>query len=258
MTVFPPTKATGFHFYKYKSAEQIDRLKSIVLDHELYLPSPAQLNDPADCRPKLAPMTEDEMVTFLRNDYIRRNPVIALDLLEKQETTIRERIQTPGLDWFLREATKILNAQMNGFRVYSLSKRFNNLSLWANYAANHAGYCLEFANEGPLFGEHTFEVIYAESAPPFSLVDGGKRDARFLVYKKPEWSNEEDVRLIRARGSGPKVGIDPRWLTRVILGKDMSPSHQQQIREWIKKRQPELTVVQAYFDELHVELRIKD
>jgi hypothetical protein len=31
-------------------------------------------------------MSEEEMVTFLRNDYIRRNPVLALDLLQHHES----------------------------------------------------------------------------------------------------------------------------------------------------------------------------
>jgi len=70
MTTFTPTKATGSHFYRYQSAEHLNWLKTIILEHLLYLPSVAQLNDPTDCRPKIAPMSEEEMVTFLRNDYI--------------------------------------------------------------------------------------------------------------------------------------------------------------------------------------------
>jgi len=145
---------------------------------------------------------------------------------------------------------------MGEFRVYSLSKRFDNFSLWAKYAADHGGYCLEFANEGPLFGEYVAEVIYGEYAP-FDVIDSNNRSADFLVYKRPEWSNEEEVRLIRTPGSNPEVRIKPQWLTRIILGKDMLPDNQKQIRDWAKQRQPELAVVQAYFDELHQELRLK-
>jgi len=243
MTTFKPT-----------SAEHLDWLKTIILDHLLYIPSVAQLNDPTDCRPKIAPMSEEQMVIFLRNDFIRRNPVMALDLLAKHESTIREKLASLGLDWFMRETSKILNKQMEQFRVYSLSKRWNNLSLWAKYAADHAGYCLEFVNEGPLF-ESTNEVVYGEYAP-FDLNDANNRSASFLVCKRPEWSNEEEVRLIRARGSGPQVKIEARWLTRIILGKNMSPEHQAQIRDWTKLRQPELAVVQAFFDDLYQELRL--
>ncbi|HKV62869.1 MAG TPA: DUF2971 domain-containing protein [Candidatus Acidoferrum sp.] len=257
MTVFTPTKASGSHFYRYQSAERLDRLKPIILEHLLYVPSVGQLNDPTDCRPKIRSMSEEEMVTFLRNDYIRRNPVLALDLLKKHESTIRTSIQIHGIEWFQRELSKILSAQMEQFRVYSPSKRFDNLSLWAKYAADHTGYCLEFANEGPLFGEHVMEVVYGEYEP-FDVNDSKNRSAAFLVSKRPEWSNEEEVRLIRARGAARRVSIDPRWFTRIILGKNMSPANQKQIREWAKERDPELLVVNAYFDELHQEIRLKE
>jgi hypothetical protein len=256
MTVFTPTKASGSHFYRYQSAEHLKRLRPIVLEHLLYVPSVTQLNDPADCRPKIKPMLVEEMVTFLKNDYVRRNPVLALDLLQEHESTIRMHIQAHGLDWFQRELSKILNSQMEQFRVYSLSRRFDNLSLWAKYAADHSGYCLEFANEGPLFGEHVMEVVYGEFAP-FDVNDSKNRSAVFLVSKRPAWSNEEEVRLIAVRGTGPPVKIEPQWLTRIILGMKMSPENQKQVREWAKQRDPELLVVKAYFDEFHQEIRLK-
>jgi hypothetical protein len=256
MTVFAPIKATGSHFYRYQSPEHLDRLKPIILEHLLYVPNVAQLNDPTDCRPKIKPMSVDEMVRFLKNDYIQRTHVMELDLLQEYESRIREVIQTQGLEWFQRELSRILNSLMESFRVYSLSKRFDNLSLWAKYAGDHSGYCLEFANEGPLFGEHVMEVVYGEYAP-FDVNDSKDRDAIFLTHKRPEWSNEEEVRLVGVRDSEPYVRIAPQWLTKIILGKNMSPGNEKQIREWAKRRDPELLVVNAYFDELHQEIRLK-
>jgi hypothetical protein len=87
-----------------------------------------------------------------------RNPVLALDLLQEHETRIRTSIGLHGLEWFQRELSKILNVQMEQFRVYSMSRRWNNLSLWAKYAADQSDYCLEFVNEGPLFNEHVMEI----------------------------------------------------------------------------------------------------
>ena|SRR5690348_1183758 len=255
--VFKPTKATGSHFYRYQSAAHLERLKLLISEHLLYIPSVGQLNDPTDCRPKIRRTSEEEMVTFLRNDYIRRHPVPDLKVLQQHESAIRNRLQTHGLDWFMREASGLLYRQMEQFRVYSLSKRFDNLSLWAKYADGHTGYCLEFANDGPLFGECVFEVVYGEYAP-LDLNDSKSRDGRFLVYKRPEWSNEEEVRLIRARASAPRVKIQPQWLTRLILGKNMSLDHRNQIREWAKQRSPRLLVVDAVFDEVHQEMRLKD
>ncbi len=255
MTAFTPTRPTVSHFYKYKSAENLEWLKPLILNHEIYIPSVAQLNDPIDCRPKITPMSDEEMVAFLRNDFIRRNPVLEPDLLEQHERKIRSSIQKLGLEWFNSELSKILNTHMEKYRIYSLTKRFDNFGLWAKYAANHTGYCLEFVNEGPLF-DNACEVFYGEYQP-FNLSDPENRNALFLVCKRPDWSNEEEVRLILPSGKGSTVKIDPRWLTRIIVGMKMSAENEARIHEWATEREPELTVVRAYLDELHQQIRLE-
>jgi hypothetical protein len=256
MTIFTPSRPTVSHFYKYRGPERLDWLEPVILRHEIYIPSVAQLNDPIDCRPKIVPLSEEELVTFLRNDYIRRNPIPALDLLAQHDQRVREGIKTHGLEWHIQEITELIYTQVEEFRVYSLSKRFDNLSLWAKYSSEHTGYCLEFANKGELF-EKVFEVEYGEY-PPFNLNDQENRNALFLVRKRQEWSTEEEVRLILPRNKGTTVLLkDPRWLTRIILGMNMSAENERQIREWSKQRQPELTVVRAYLDKVHQELRLK-
>jgi hypothetical protein len=62
--------------------------------------------------------------------------------------------------------TQSLNAELEGYHIYSLSKPYDSLSLWAKYAAGHSGYCLEFANDGPFF-EYAKEVEYGD----FALMD---------------------------------------------------------------------------------------
>jgi hypothetical protein len=256
VTVFTPIRPTVSHLYRYQGPERLDWLEPVILRHEIYIPSVSQLNDPIDCRPKIAPMSEEELVTFLRNDYVKRNPVLALDLLAQHDQRVREGIKTHGLDWHIQRLTDSLYTQLEEFRVYSLSKRFDNFSLWAKYASAHTGYCLEFANKGELF-EKAFEVEYGEYAP-FNLNDQENRNALFLMYKRRDWSNEEEVRLILPRNKGTTVLLkDPRWLTKIILGMNMSAENDRQIREWAKQRQPELTVVRAYLDKVHQELRLK-
>ncbi len=38
------------HLYRYQSPAYLERLKTIILEHELYVPSVSQLNDPTDCK----------------------------------------------------------------------------------------------------------------------------------------------------------------------------------------------------------------
>jgi len=215
----------------------------------------SQLNDPADGRPKLAPMSDDQMTAFLCNDFVRRNPTLPVAALEKEAAVIRYNVQHHGRETLLGIMSELLNAELEGYRIYALTKRYDNLSLWAKYAADHSGYCLEFANEGPLF-ERAKEVIYGESTQ-MDVTNPEHRNGYWFFCKRQEWSNEEEVRLVLPRGKGSKVRIDPECLTRVILGKDMKDGHRMLIRQWAKQRKPELTVADAYYDGLHQVIKLR-
>jgi hypothetical protein len=247
-----PIKATSSHFYRYQTAAHLDWLEPIILRHELYVPLVGQLNDPADGRPKLAQLTADQLFTFL---YNKGNPTLTREAQHRVVSMLRQNIQLHGTDELTRRAAKMLHEHCERYRVYSLSKRWNNLNMWAKYAADHTGYCLEFVNTGDLFA-HVVDVIYGDTLP-MDVNNPEHRKAYFFYCKRQEWSNEEEVRLILMPGHGSKVKIEPQWLTHIILGKNMSSNDQKEIRQWAKLRQPELAVVQAFFDDLHQELRLR-
>jgi hypothetical protein len=151
--------------------------------------------------------------------------------------------------------SRALNAELQGYRVYSMSKRYDNMGLWAKYAADHTGYCLEFANEGPLFTSAR-EVAYRDSIP-MSVTSLELRSGDWLFCKRPDWSNEEEVRLVLGRGLGSKVRIEPHWLTRLILGWRMLEDNRREIREWAEQREPQLKLVSASYDDLYQVLTLK-
>src|SRR5258708_973202 len=256
MRIPDPVRAAGTHFYRYSGLQEpqrIEWLKTILLDHELYLPSVSQLNDPADGRPLLAPMSADKMFDFLYNS--NRNPTLARGAQEEIIGTLRYNIHHHGPEELRREMAKLFYKHLEGHRIYSLSKRYDNLGLWAKYADGHSGYCLEFVNEGEFF-ERAVEVIYGESIP-MDVTNPEQRRAYFLYCKREEWSNEEEVRVVVLRGGRSTVKIDPRWLTLVILGMKITEAHEKSIRGWAKQRKPELAVVKAHFDELHQTLSLR-
>ena len=133
-----------------------------------------------------------------------------------------------------------------------MSKRYDNLSLWDRYAAHHSGYCLEFSNEGPFF-QHAREVIYGESTR-MDVTNREHRSGYWFFCKRQEWSNEEEIRLVGIRKQGPTVVIDPKWLTRIILGKDIVESHRKLILEWARERRPALEVMSVMYDSFQQKL----
>lgn len=248
MTVPVPAKASGSHFYKYSSAQYLDRLKPVLLEHRLYLPTLDQLNDPADGRPKLAVLEAEQMVSFLVSAVMRDNPRMTEAEQQRHAMILRHNIRVHGMDFFRSKLVRLLHRDLESFRVYSMSKRWDNLALWAKYAGDHTGYCLEFANTGELF-EHAKEVTYGESVA-MDVTNPEHRSEYFLFMKRPEWSNEEEVRLVRARTKHnvPGVIIEPEWLTRIILGRNISQESERQIRAWSLERRPALNVVKSRYD----------
>ena len=254
MVVPKPNKACGSHFYKYSSPERLERLRDIILQHRIYIPTIGELNDPADGRPIVASMSEDKLFSFLHLDFLRRNPHLTSAAHEKEALRIRYNIRSHGPEPLRRVLAEILNRHLEGFRIYSMSKRYDNLSLWAKYASNHSGYCLEFANEGGLF-EHAKEVIYGDTVQ-MDVMNPEHRSGYWFFCKRPEWSNEEEVRLVAVHGTACKTPINPRWLTRLILGMHMSDANQKSIHDWVRQRRPELVVVSAHYDQLDQKLTL--
>jgi hypothetical protein len=78
----------------------------------------------------------------------------------------------------------------------------------------------------------------------------------WFFCKRPEWSNEEEVRLVLPRGRGSKVKLDPGWLKRLILGKNVSQQHEQAIRAWAQERVPGLAVVKAQYDPVEQKIKL--
>ncbi len=253
-----PIPATDAHFYKYAAFtdKKMEWLKEIIFEHKLYLPTLDQLNDPADGRPKLAAISEEKLFNFLYHDRLSQNPDMSLDQQINEGLILDHNLKLHGRECITRKMSQYLNNELNGWRIYCLSKRWDNLSLWAKYANNHTGYCLEFANIGPFFT--SAKIVRYGEAPELDPTNREHMDGRWFFCKREVWSNEEEVRVLIPRHSSCKVQIDPLWLTRLILGWKMAEDDKQRIRKWANERLPELKVVSAIYDQVDQTLKIAD
>lgn len=254
-----PIPATSSHFYRYAEFVNGKRewLKEIILEHRLYVPTLPQLNDPADGRPKLARKTEDELFAFLYSSpagVLGRNPRMSVEDQIREGLVLDYNLKRHGTEVIMRDAVKSFYKELEDWRIYCLSKRWNNMSMWAKYAGCHTGYCLEFANVGPFFGSAK-EVAYGGPVE-FDITSPEHLDGRWFFHKGEDWRTEEEVRVLVPRRSPCKTEIDPACLTRLILGWKMADADRKQIREWAEQRSPELEVVDASWDELDQVLRI--
>ncbi|HUU30147.1 MAG TPA: DUF2971 domain-containing protein [archaeon] len=217
------------------------------------MPTPAQLNDSSEAKPKLANTDLDRIIEFLFKNFVTNNPGLSNEDYQRERRNIEKNGRRLGAAVLRKEMSRILNAEFETVRIYSMSKRYNNMSLWTKYAADHKGYCLEFSNAG-LFSAAR-EVTYRETAD-IDVTDPKQINEYFLFHKTNYWSTEEEVRLVFPRGHMPTVNFDPKLLTRIILGRKMIEDDVRVIMDWAYKRPQKLPVVRAEYNEFEQKLNL--
>src|SRR2546422_5217250 len=127
--------------------------------HQLYIPKPAELNDPKEARPKIAAASVGRFIKMLMR---LRPPMSAAEELHHRRVLEFNLPRFGGADFVMKEFEEGLPKQFENQRIYSLTKRPNNRHLWKKYALGHSGYCLEFRNDD-LFKNQVKEVRYHDT-----------------------------------------------------------------------------------------------
>lgn len=249
-----PSRPTEKFLYKYFSNNNLKYLKAVILDNELYFPKVDELNDPAEGKPKLRKINKEQLIEFLVKSYVLNNPHLSVNDYEKAKAEIIFGCNKFGEGILLELMSEDLNSLFSKYRIFCLSKRYDNMSLWAKYANDHKGYCLEFRNNG--FFKLAHEVTYTNEITELDLANKEEINSFFLYTKKNDWSNEEEVRIVPPLKLIPPYKFEPLLLSKIILGKDMSDYDETQIQDWAKQRIPKLNVVKASYDEFEHKLNL--
>lgn len=97
------------------------------------------------------------------------------------------------------------------YLVCCFSKNNNNFLMWAHYAENHKGICLEYDVEEEAYKTSFMEITYAKSLPELERVErypaghpsagaisaNIKKDGPIFLTKSVDWKYEEEVRTLR-------------------------------------------------------------
>ena len=130
------------------------------------------------------------------------------------------------------------------YGIFSLTKRPDNLALWAKYADDHKGYCLEFSDLSGF--SYVYEVTYSDKAPLSLSLETDPSQAAFLWTKSAEWSNEEEARIL---SNPPGIQVLPgRALRGIILGERCSQMNEQTVTDWVRECKATIDVKKARFN----------
>jgi hypothetical protein len=231
--------------YKYRHLDRDGHYRQILENNRLFFASPDRLNDPYECRPLLVPGGDKAAVEA----YVERlERKWGAHLGCDEQRRLKEAAVKRILSEFEREETFYWIVRSYGIQSFSADP--TSLLMWAHYAQNHEGFCIEFAlrdqESGPL--GNLWEVEYVDERPTVAIVtDAEDREVLFrrgLATKSKVWGYEREYRAINLDGPGP-VRFDPSLLTGVILGARIARDKRDEVLRLCSERSPRPMLFQA-------------
>lgn len=194
--------------YRYRSVlteENKYGRVSEILDGNIYLAHPKELNDPLESRFLLS---NDEKSIERLNEKLKKNEeyrkklgnvdstVFSSDMLKSLSEVIQDFIEYKNLHYneLFRSTTK-----MACFTTKPL-----NLPMWNHYASCHKGFCLEYDTDKmtTFLKNKLYPVLYVEKLPNLIDVLLSEKARNFILFdliasqKLQDWSYEDEWRLL--------------------------------------------------------------
>jgi len=233
----------------YKFGKLGEHSESLFTTPTIWFAAPTSLNDPFECRPFFEFEGTDEQIVEILVRVLRRpNPTLSdSDALARALALLKEgRYKDPGF-WepIRRDVAKLLSTDIG---LCCLTKTNTNILMWSHYAADHQGYCLEFAatDTTPFFGEAQ-KVSYSKDFPIVNFFDTPHDVQVDLIFltKYEGWQYEEEYRIVDHEGGAGLHSYPPELLKSVTFGVRMEDEDKQRIRQWLKVRGHTVKIYEA-------------
>ena len=133
--------------------------------------------------------------------------------------------------------------------VCCFSEKRDNILMWAHYAEQHTGFCLEFDIDNDFFRPITsaIKVKYDAILPELNVMqlpnDPSGELGMKLVTKAEDWKYEQEWRIVK-KGIGTQ-NFPEDALSGVILGCRIVPENREKSIRWCSKRKYRPTLYEA-------------
>lgn len=239
MNIDAPNQPT--HLYKYRDDSQ--RTEDIIKTQKIWLSTPAQLNDPLECRigeiPKewelktIRQMEEGQLLgIFGRMPFEVPKRLFSLSEKEtknwlKRFNKISHKQRVAAMrDLYSQHGIELsrpadifrdMRQRLAAVGVFSLSETCENELMWAHYGANHEGIAIGFSRTLDCkLGDsrHTFPATYTAEKPNFNA--GFKNEVQIFVpgsgvRNRMRVSFEDDVFRSAIRTKTPAWEYEREW-----------------------------------------------
>ena len=246
--------------YKY-FRDDLDRFKAVE-NNKMWYSAPIHFNDVFDAD---FPVNRKAVLTGMINQVQEGGKTVRTGSKEWRDLNL---VATQAIS----EIAKGIAPTRSEMGVSCFCESYNSLLMWAHYAHNHKGVCVEYdlLSFNDELGFSPIPVIYSEHRPCLQHVDlyntdNVNREALcFLIdgltTKSPEWSYENEWRIIRDRGACGEAWDDTKHgallpsITplSVILGCDASGAFEAAVKRYCTSRKVNLFKMEK--DELEYRL----
>ncbi|KRB93668.1 DUF2971 domain-containing protein [Sphingomonas sp. Root720] len=232
--------------YKYR-APDIDKLRHILIDDELWASNPTDFNDPFDCFPFIDKRgTYDEAKNWIGVRQGRG----AAPVGRNKRRAFAQRIAKDGVAAISEKSpAELWKESIAGFGVVSFAESCQNILMWSHYAHNHSGVCLEFATAHVPF-KGAGKVVYDVNRPVFRPLDIDRTNLmeRILLRKADFWEYEQEWRCIQIKEGPGKMPFPAAALTTVILGAAAKHDFVEKLESLITQRKTPVPIKRVEFD----------
>jgi len=202
------------YLYKYKSlltSDDLDTIKSIISDHQIYMPTYTQLNDPA----------EGGIIDISSPGYAGCGNYICAD-----------------------EEDPFIKSNKERFRILSLTDNPASGIMWAHYATQYKGVCLcystsgSFSNAEPVIYRNARETYFLDYEALDSVIKSS------FYYKQEDWSYEHEWRIL-SETENLFFKYEPKELVGIIIGHAIKEHLKKELVDYIRENENLLTVLKS-------------
>jgi len=237
--------------YKYGKFDEYTERR--FTHNELFFSSPYRFNDPFDSKVVLrCDGKAQQKEEYLCAQYKKKQPTLSEEEIRAHVHGREEIILNETLE-------KARDRLRNGLDVCCFTERRDDILMWAHYAGQHTGFCLEFDADNEFFAR-ALRVKYGAIRAIINVLSLDSLSegevAKKLLIKARDWKHEQEWRIVDY-GKGEEIQNFPAEALRgVILGCKISPENKENVLKWCSERKHAPTIYQAKEKEDHFGLDI--
>jgi len=220
--VFTMHKPEINKLYKYREFNEFTL--DIIANNRIFFPKPSVFNDPFDCSIQVNHnLSFEEYLDLIKKEGIRNN---------KTPSQIESRLKgakslgivPPDILKTLEKGIEDIHKDNDEMGIVCLSEDSVNILMWAHYANEHKGICIEFErNKDNTLGNYeiTRPIVYQKSYPKFTILDFGTSVEggvieKLIWSKSLDWAYEKECRIASPYGN---VALSiPGKISAIIFG----------------------------------------